>query len=420
MAEANLRAALITTDPRFRDSVQELLADPESGFTLGLEISVPFAQFGEEQVGGLRHLNPDLVFIDVQDDPELGVKFTQFLTEMNPTQRVIAAGSDLSHDLLLAAMRAGISDFLAKPVTREALLEAFQRVSLLSGRTPGRLRRPGQILAFFSPKGGSGCTTISTNLAVMLKRLTGKRTLLVDLDLELGEVALLLGLKPRYSFLDLVQNFHRMDAGLLGSYVEEHGSGVHLLSAPLQLSDNFRSERAEVVSGDDTRQILHFLRSHYEYIVVDTSKSFSAVTLGVFDQADFVFLVTNVDLPSLRNIQRALPMLKRVLPNGEQQIRLVVNRYNSGNDISLSDIERTLGLKVYSTVTNDYQTVIQSLNDGKPLVLDGKSKCGKDIKALGSVLAGLGVKSRSKRGALVGKLVGRLWGRGRPAEEVRS
>jgi septum formation inhibitor-activating ATPase MinD len=77
-------------------------------------------------------------------------------------------------------------------------------------------------------------------------------------------------------------------------------------------------------------------------------------------------------------------------------------------------------LKVYSTVTNDYQTVVQSLNDGKPLVLDGKSKCGKDIKALGSLLAGLGVKGRRKRGAIVGNLVGRFWGRGRPAEEVRS
>lgn len=420
MAEAKLHAALITTDPRFRDLVQELLADPESGFTLGLEISVPFAQFGEEQVSALRQLSPDLVFIDVQDDPDLGVKFTQFLTELNPSQRVIAAGLDLSHDLLLAAMRAGISDFLAKPVKREALLEAFQRVSLLYGRSSSRLRAPGKIFAFFSPKGGSGCTTICTNLAVMLNRLTGKRTLLVDLDLELGEVALLLGLQPRYSFVDLVQNFHRMDAGLLASYVDQHGSGVHLLSSPLHLADNFRAEQAEVVTGDDTRQILHFLRSHYEYIVVDTSKSFSAVTLGVFDQADFVFLVTTVDLPSLRSIQRALPVLKRVLPRGEQQIRLVVNRYNSGNDISLSDIERSLGLKVYSTVTNDYQAVIQSLNDGKPLVLDGKSKPGKDIKALGSELVGLGGKVRSKRGAIVGKLVGRLWGRSRPAEEMRG
>jgi pilus assembly protein CpaE len=420
MAEPSLRAALITTDPRFRDQVQELLSDPESGFALGLEIAVPFAQFGEEQVSALRQLSPDLVFIDVQEDPELGVKFTQFLTEMNPGQRVIAAGSGLSHDLLLAAMRAGISDFLAKPVTSEALLEAFQRVSLLYGRSAARLRRPGQVFAFFSPKGGSGCTTISTNVAVMLHRLTGKRTLLVDLDLELGEAALLLGIQPRYSFVDLVQNFHRMDAGLLASYVEQHGSGVQLLSAPLRLSDNFHSENGGAVTGDDTRQILQFLRSHYEYIVVDTSRAFSAVTLGAFDQADFLFLVTNVDLPSLRNVQRALPMLKRMLPQGEQQIRLVVNRYNSGNDISLDDIERSLGLKVYCTVTNDYQAVIQSLNEGKPLVLDGKSKSGKDIKMLGAELAGIGTKRKGRRGAMMSHLVSRLWRRSRPATEVRS
>jgi pilus assembly protein CpaE len=211
-----------------------------------------------------------------------------------------------------------------------------------------------------------------------------------------------------------------MDAGLLASYVEQHGSGVHLLSSPLHLADNFRAEQAEVVTGEDTRQILHFLRSHYEYIVVDTSKSFSPVTLGVFDQADFVFLVTTVDLPSLRNIQRALPVLKKVLLRGEQQIRLVLNRYNTGNDISLSDIERSLGLKVYKTVTNDYQAVIRSLNDGKPLVLDGKSKSGKDIKSLGAELAGVGGKGRRKGSAIVGNLIGRLRGRSRPAEEIKG
>ena len=113
------------------------------------------------------------------------------------------------------------------------------------------------------------------------------------------------------------------------------------------------------MTADEIRRILHFLRQHYDYIVVDTSKSFSPATLAAFEQADLVFLVTNVDLPSLRNIQRGLPLLKRVLARGEEQIRLVVNRYHPDDEISLKDVERTLGLKVYWTLSNDYEAVMR-------------------------------------------------------------
>jgi pilus assembly protein CpaE len=183
--------------------------------------------------------------------------------------------------------------------------------------------------------------------------------------------------------VDLVQNFHRMDAGLLASYIEQHDSGVHLLSAP------FHPERSEVVSGEEIRRILHFLRQHYDYVIVDTPKSFSPATLAAFDQSDLVCLVTNVDLPSLRNIQRGLPMLKRVLPRGEEQIRLVINRYNSDNDISLDDVERTLGLKAYGRISNDYEAVIGAINTGKPIVLNGNSVYSRDLKVLGAKLTGV-------------------------------
>ncbi len=227
-----------------------------------------------------------------------------------------------------------------------------------------------------------------------MHRLTAKKTLLVDLDLELGEVALLLGVQPRFNFVDMVQNFHRMDAGLLASYIDQHSSGVHLLSAP------YHPERAEQVSGDEIRRILHFLRQHYDYIVVDTSKSFSPATMAAFDQSDQVFLVTTVDLPSLRNIQRGLPMLKRVLRRGEEQVRLVVNRYHDDNPISLEDVRKAVGLKVYWTISNDYEAVMDSINTGKPIVLNGKSAYAQDLRALGSDLAGLGPVGDRGRGGL--------------------
>src|SRR4029453_17855687 len=208
-------------------------------------------------------------------------------------------------DLSLAAMRAGVADYLHKPAQPDLLRGALGRIGQSMGSRAKQVeeeRPDGQIFAFFSPKGGSGSTTVATNLAVVLRQLTGKKTLLVDLDLELGETALMLGMRPRFNFVDLVQNFHRMDADLLASFIERHDSGVDLLSAP------YHPEKAEMGSGDLIRRILLFLRQHYDYVVVDTSKSFSQATLATFEQADQVFLVTTADLPSLRNIQRGLPM----------------------------------------------------------------------------------------------------------------
>src|SRR5687768_4808842 len=405
MNERSLRAALISTDPGFSDHVRTALAQADLGVVLALEAPVRFAQFDEEHVHALRKLAPELVIVDLQDDPDLGVKFIQFLAEGGGSQKVIAAGPTLEPELLLAAMRAGISDYLPKPVSVESLSEAVQRTTQQLGRVAGA-RQPGQIYTFFSSKGGSGSTTIATNLAIVLHRLSGKRTLLVDLDLELGEVALLLGAQPRFNFVDMVQNFHRMDSGLLASYIEQHASGVHLLSAP------FHPDRAEVVSGDEIRRILHFLRQHYDYVVVDTSKSFSPATLAAIDQSDLVFLVANLDLPSLRNIQRGLPMLRRVLARGEDQLRLIINRFQQDGDISLEDVKRTLGLKVFWTISNDYGAVVDSINTGKPIVLNGTSAYTKDIKALGAQIAGL----RSDDGSQGRGVMGRMFGRFRRQE----
>ncbi|MGH7579004.1 MAG: AAA family ATPase, partial [Gemmatimonadales bacterium] len=305
--EHAIRTALISSDRGFREMVKDVFLSHEGWTAPALEITAPFEAFGEEQIRALRQLHPELVVLDLGSAPDLGIKFAQFLAESSPGTRFIAAGPQLQPELLLTAMRAGVADYLPKPVAPEAFRSALDRMRhMVGGPVKDGPRQPGQVYAFYSPKGGSGTTTTATNFAVVLQRLTGKKTLLVDLDLELGEIALLLGVQPRFNFVDMVQNFHRMDAELLASYIERHESGVHLLSAPYQ------PEKAEVVTGEEIRRILQFLRKHYDYLVVDTSKSFSPATLASLEQADLAFIVTNVDLASLRNLQRGLPLLKRM------------------------------------------------------------------------------------------------------------
>jgi pilus assembly protein CpaE len=407
MTERSTRTALISSDRGFREMVKDVFLSHEGWTAPALEITAPFESFGEEQVRALRQLHPDLVILDIAEAPDLGVKFAQFLSETTQGIRFIAAGPLLQPEHMLAAMRAGVVDYLPKPVTSEAFHAALGRIRHFAGNGgKDAIKQPGQVYAFYSPKGGAGTTTTATNFAVILQRLTGKRTLLVDLDLELGEIALLLGVQPRFNFVDMVQNFHRMDAELLASYIERHESGVHLLSAPYQ------PEKAEIVTGDEIRRILQFLRKHYEYVVVDTSKSFSPATLASLEQADLAFIVTNVDLASLRNLQRGLPLLKRMLGRGESHIRLVVNRYHPENDISLEDVQRTVGLPVFGTLSNDYEGVIHSISTGKPIVLNGNSKFSRDMKVLGARVSGIHHK-KAGRGALrtLAAPFGRLFGR---------
>jgi len=379
--------------------VREAVSGPDRPMTVELELNAALHQFGEHQIKALRSLGPEVILLDLETGPELGLQLAQFLLEQNPAQILIATGPLLSSEQLLHAMRAGISEYLPKPVAAEDLRAAMHRgVNKL--RKPGaeQERTHGRILSFFSPKGGGGSTTLATNLAIVIHRTTHKKTLLVDLDLELGESALVLGIQPRFNFVDFVENFRRMDAGLLASYIERHDSGVHLLSAP------FQPEKAETVTADQIRRILGFLRQHYDYIVVDTPRSFAPPTLAVFEQADLVFIVSNVDLPSLRNVQRGFPMLKRVLTKGEEQIRLILNRYDPDDSISPADVEKSLGIKVYWKIRNDYEAVMGSVNSGKPIVLNGGSAYTRDVKALAAQLTGVPLTTKGTRGGIMSLL----------------
>ena len=409
MEISNIRGAVISTDEAFRALVREVLQRPGHNIGVALELNVPFTQFGDGHLRDLRGVDPELIILDLEADPVLGIKFAQFLTEQSPGRRVLATGPAPSSEQLLAALRAGISEYLPKPVTREGLAAAIDGLTRKLRWSPsGAPAQPGRLLAIFSGKGGSGSTTVATNLAIYLHQLTGRRTLLVDLDLELGEIALQLGAEPRFNFIDMVRNFHRMDADLLASFIEHHPSGVHLLSAP------YHPQKTEVVTGDQISRILRFLKQHYDYVIVDTSKSFSPPTLATFEEADEIILVTTVDVPSLRNIARCLPLLTQMAAPAEERLRLVLNRYLEDGVIRIPDVERTLGMKVYHTIGNDYDAIVRSINTGTPIILDRESRYAHDLRALGAAISGLQVPAGTREGALKRSFVepfSRIWKR---------
>lgn len=396
MAKQSITSAVISTDQKLRDTVRDAVGIAD-GVTLALEIDVPYKDIGDIQLHKLKQVNPELIFLDTEPDADVAFRFAQYLAEQNPGRRIIAAGEVLAPEMLIAGMRAGVTEYLPKPVKSAELGEAIARVQRKLGFVPDLSEEePGKLYAVFSPKGGSGSTTVATNLAVQLHQHTGKKTLLLDLDLELGEAAVYLGVQPRFNFVDLIRNFHRMDAELLASYIENHDSGVHLLSAP------FQPEKAETVTAEQIRRVLVFLRKHYEYLVLDTPKTFTAPVLAALEQTDTIFILTTADLPSLRNIKRCLPMLGKITGNHSDRVRLVVNRQGANDEITLADVERTLGLPVYGTLANDFEAVMRSINTGEPIVLSGNSRFSRDMQQLSGKITG--IETQEQRGGLFARV----------------
>jgi pilus assembly protein CpaE len=406
-----LGAVLVSSDERLRDTVFRCVQDLGLPVQIVLEVTAPERPLHPEHVERLRESEPHLVLLDMAGDPEGSIRAAAAIAAVSPRAAIVGVGPNLESARLLDAMRAGLVEYLPEPVDPGQMADAVSRVMRKRGwGEVAEGHRLGNLLAFFSPKGGAGSTSVVTNVGIELHRMTGRKTLLVDLDLELGEIASLLGVRPRFHFVDLVRNFHRMDADLLASYIESHESGVQVLSAP------FEPEMAEAVSGQQIGRILAFLRNHYDYVLVDTSKSLGPPALAALQAADPIVLVTNMDVPSLRNMKRCLPILDRMTAGDAGRLRLVVNRYNPKSLVRLEDLEETLGLEVFHTLTNDYETVIQASSTGRPLVLEGGSKYAQEVGDLArSIAYGPGGGKATKP-----SLVKRLFGGARSSSRKRT
>jgi pilus assembly protein CpaE len=247
------------------------------------------------------------------------------------------------------------------PFDRKGLTEALRRlgrrVAPDGGATPGGR---GRIVTFLGSKGGCGTTTVAANLAVTMAR-QGHQTILVDLDLTGGDLAVLLDLVPSFGVPDVVENAHRLDRDLLNGMVMKHASGLEVLCAGED------PERAAGVDASRLAPVLAFLRDHYECVVLNTKDAYDPLAAAAAQHADAVHLVTSLDLLALRRAQWAISRLTREGIAAEL-FRLVVNRYEKNPYVTLEEAEKVLGMKVAWTIPADPRTVRQALHEGLPAV----------------------------------------------------
>jgi len=311
----------------------------------------------------------DLIIVDVRGDATSAMSNLERLRAAMPGAAVFAVALENNPDLILQSMRAGANEFFTWPPADEAFHSAVRRTAARRETAAGA-RPSATTLVFFGAKGGAGTTTTAVNCAVELARLSKRATIVVDLKPGLGEVALFLGVRPRYSVLDAIDNLHRLDREFLRELVMKHKSGLEILAG----SDQF--DRPGAADGSPIEELFRLLTRQYEYIVIDAGSQISSCTTAALYTADTIFLVANPDVPSVRNAQRLLDRVRQLGACGER-VRVLLNRAAEPFPIPPKQIEGALGHPIHHTFPSDYKTVSTALNSGVPLALAG----GSDIAA---------------------------------------
>src|SRR6266581_1947756 len=325
----------------------------------------------------ILRLKPNSAIITLGANAEQVLVFIKRLAVEFPSTALITAGQDTSPDLILRSLRAGARDFLRLPISVDELKTVLDRTAEFCAVQVAAPKKKGRMIAVFSSKGGCGTSFIATNLAAT----TFAPTVLVDLNLQAGDLPLFLGVDPKYSIADMAENRSRLDAPLINSLVTPYSSHLSLLAAPRE------ADSADDIEPEHVFEVLDRLRESFDYVVLDPQHTFDAITLQALDQSDEIVLVLTLDIPAIRSTQRALEIFDR-LGYPRKKIRIVVNRWSKQIDLDLRQVEKFLGEPVVGFVPSDYQTAVGSINLGNPLVLsDASSKIAQEIRRISETIA---------------------------------
>lgn len=298
---------------------------------------------------------------------EHGVKQFGMFLDSDPSLPMVLVASQVTAPLLKAAMRAGLRDVIEGPLTVTKADEIMAELPRMPRRQQNQITAParsfdeGTVLTISSAKGGSGKTVTATNLALLLANQLGPdRVVIVDADLQFGDVCLVLQLEPKYTIVNAVQDLHRLDESLLSSYITHHPSGLSVLAAPLEPAF------ADDISSRMMSEIIGKLRTMYDYVIVDTASLLDETLLSLLERADKVLYVVDMDLPSVKNAKLAFETL-RLLQFPSDKISLILNRSNARARLDEREIERSLKKEILASVPSD-GLVPASINEGRPVV----------------------------------------------------
>jgi pilus assembly protein CpaE len=391
---AQLAASIVSHDEEFKRQVSRLLR--AGGVPVGI-------------LEGRSEAAPDLFDVDIRAEASAGMASIERLRAAHDGVPIFAIAMSAEPDLILQAMRAGANEFFpwnpggttqASRSMEESFNGAVRRTAARREASGGGSKQPCVTHVFLGAKGGAGTTTVAVNCAVELARLTKRPTLVVDLKPCLGEVALFLGVRPRFTVLDAIENLHRLDKDFMKELVTRHKSGLDILAG----SEQFDRPNAHDSGG--LEELLRVLAKMYEHIVIDAGNMINACSVAALYAAETVFLVTNPDVPSIRNAQRLVDRVRQ-LGAGSERVRVLLNRVSDQHLIAPKQIETALGLGIHHMFASDYRAVSEALNSGVPLALSNNSEISSQFGSFSrQLISGLGEAKPQpeKRRAFLGLL----------------
>jgi len=313
---------------------------------------------------------------------------------------VVLVANALTPDVLQQAIRSGIRDVLPAAFTSAQLVDTVTRAESLSLQIRGRVGQDvhpteaasagdGKVITVFSSKGGCGKSFVSTNLAVALAQRTGEDVAMIDLDLQFGDLAIMLQLFPARTIYDAAQNLDRLDADAMKGYLTPHRGQVFLLAAPLEPG------LSETISAESVAKIIRLMKRNYKHVIIDTPPSFTDHVLAALDESDESVLITSMDVPSIKNLKLSLQTLE-LLGFTRNRIRLILNRADSKVGLRVQEVEKTLGTRIDVSIPSSREVPL-SINRGTPLILeDPKSPVVASIMKLVDII-GSGVDAAPKQ-----------------------
>lgn len=377
----NIRVIIVDDIAETRENIRKLLQ-----FESDIEV-VGDARTGREGIDLASEISPDVVLMDINMPDMDGITATETIRKEVPFAQIVILSVQGDPNYMRRAMLAGARDFLTKPPMVDELISAIRRAGKMAQdereksssryqtHTPttgilggkGSSAPTGEVIIVYSPKGGVGCTTIATNLAVALHN-DETPVVIVDGNLQFGDVAVMLNERSRNSIIDLAPRADELDPEVVENVLITHGdSGVKILSAPS------RPEYAENVTGDQFSKIINYLRQLYSYVVVDTSSSLTDIVLSAIDGSNLVILVVTQDIPSINNSRLFLD-LADVLGINRKNLIFVMNRYDKRIAITPEKVGENLRHNIVAVIPTDERTVVPSVNRGVPFVLTAKGR----------------------------------------------
>jgi pilus assembly protein CpaE len=305
---------------------------------------------------------PDIGLISIDSNPEKALKLIEQIREIAPECAVLVVSTSTDGQVILKAMRAWAKEFLTQPIKVEDLLHALDRISAAKfGGGVGGARHC-HVIACCGSTGGVGSTSVAVNLGCILSAEPKNSVVLCDLDLSLGDADVFLDTIPDYTLIDVAQNITRLDFTLLKRSLTKHASGLYLLPRPVQLQDT------SLVSPEDLTRVLGLLKASFTHMILDLSKSYNALDMVALKSAKDILLVTQLDLPCLRNVVRLMMSFGEV-EGLKEKVKIIVNRVGlDSGQISLKKAQETMGKEIYWQLPNDYKTMVEVRNNGVPLI----------------------------------------------------